>query len=98
MKLTYTRAMVSAAINGALKNVQYEEHPIFRVLVPKSCPSIPEEILNPINTWENKNEYDRLANELAEKFNKNFEKFNKNFEKFKNVSDEIRKAAPIINK
>jgi phosphoenolpyruvate carboxykinase (ATP) len=89
MKLTYTRAMVTAAINGTLKEVDYDEHPIFKVLVPRSCPSVPEEILNPVNTWEDKNEYNRLANELAGKFNKNFEKF-------KNVPEEIKKASPVM--
>lgn len=89
MKLSYTRAMVTAAIKGELEKVEYQEHPIFKVLMPKTCPEVPAEILNPINTWTNKEEYNRLANELAVKFNKNFEKF-------KNVSEEIRKAAPIM--
>lgn len=89
MKLSYTRAMVTAAINGELDKVSYEEHPIFKVLVPKSCPNVPSEILNPINTWEDKAEYNKFANELAVKFNKNFEKFS-------NVSCEIKKAAPNV--
>ncbi len=89
MKLIYTRAMVTAAINGELKNVEYEEHPIFRVSIPKTCSNVQEEILNPINTWKDKNEYCRYANELAEKFNKNFEKF-------KNVPEEIRNACPVV--
>lgn len=89
MKLAYTRAMVTAAISGELDNVQYEEHPIFKVLVPKSCPDVPSEVLNPINTWANKDDYYKFANELAVKFNKNFEKF-------KEVPEEIKKAAPIV--
>lgn len=89
MKLAYTRAMVTAAISGELDKVQYEEHPIFKVLVPKSCPDVPSEVLNPINTWANKDDYYKFANELAVKFNKNFEKF-------KEVPEEIKKAAPII--
>ncbi|HAZ37818.1 MAG TPA: phosphoenolpyruvate carboxykinase (ATP), partial [Clostridiaceae bacterium] len=89
MKLSYTRAMVTAAISGKLKNVSFKEHPVFKVLVPESCPDVPSEILNPKNTWSDKAEYDRLAAELALKFNKNFEKF-------KNVSDDIKKAAPNI--
>ena len=89
MKLSYTRAMVTAAISGKLKNVSFKEHPVFKVLVPESCPDVPSEILNPKNTWKDKAEYDRLAAELAVKFNKNFEKF-------KNVSDDIKKAAPNI--
>lgn len=89
MKLAYTRAMVTAAISGELDKVQYEEHPIFKVLVPKSCPDVPSEVLNPINTWANKDDYYKFANELAVKFNKNFEKF-------KEVPEEIKKAAPIV--
>jgi phosphoenolpyruvate carboxykinase (ATP) len=89
MKLTYTRAMVTAAINGELKNVEYEQHPIFKVMIPKSCKNVPSEILNPINTWKNKYEYNKYANELARKFNKNFEKFSE-------VSDEIKNACPVV--
>lgn len=89
MKLAYTRAMVTAAISGELDKVQYEEHPIFKVLVPKSCPDVPSEVLNPINTWANKDDYYKFANELAVKFNKNFEKF-------KEVPEVIKKAAPIV--
>jgi phosphoenolpyruvate carboxykinase (ATP) len=89
MKLIYTRAMVTAAINGELKNVDYEEHPIFKVNIPKTCSNVPEEILNPINTWKDKNEYCRYANELAEKFNKNFVKF-------RNVPEEIKNACPVV--
>lgn len=89
MKLAYTRAMVTAAISGELDKVQYEEHPIFKVLVPKSCPDVPSEVLNPINTWANKDDYYKFANELAVKFNKNFEKF-------KEVPEEIKKATPIV--
>jgi phosphoenolpyruvate carboxykinase (ATP) len=87
MKLSYTRAMVTAAINGELEKVDYEEHPIFKVLVPKSCPNVPTEILNPENTWENKDEYKKFALELAKKFNENFKKFN-------DVSEDIKNAGP----
>lgn len=89
MKLSYTRAMVTAAINGELKNVEYEEHPIFKINMPKECSNVPSEILNPINTWKDNNEYYKYANELAEKFNRNFEKF-------KEVSDEIKNACPVV--
>lgn len=91
MKLAYTRAMVTAAINNDLSNVEYKAHPIFKILVPKECPNVPKEILNPENTWGNKEEYIKTANELAIKFNANFENF-------KDVPDAIKKASPnVIN-
>jgi len=75
MKLKYTRAMITAALNGELDDVSYDEHEIFGLNMPNSCPNVPDEILNPKNTWEDKEAYDRTANELAHKFNKNFEQF-----------------------
>lgn len=88
IKLIYTRAMVTAAINGELKNAEYEQHPIFKVSIPKKCSNVPDEILNPINTWADKTAYYKYANELAKKFNINFEKFN-------DVSENIKSAAPV---
>lgn len=87
IKLSYTRAMVNAAIEGKLKNVDFEEHPIFKVLVPKECANVPAEILNPQNTWKDKEQYTLKAVELANKFKANFEKFN-------DVPEEIVKAGP----
>ncbi len=87
IKLSYTRAMVTAALEGELKNVQYKEHPIFKVLMPLQCKGVPSEILNPKNTWENEKEYDDRALELAQKFKENFKKF-------KNVPKEIIEAGP----
>lgn len=88
MKLMYTRAMVTAAINGELINVEYEEHPIFKVRIPKTCSNVPSEILNPVNSWKDKNEYYKYANDLANKFNSNFKKFSE-------VSEEIRNVCPV---
>lgn len=88
MKLKYTRAMITAALNGELDNVEYKKHEIFGLEVPQSCPNVPEEILNPRNTWEDKAAYDAKANELAESFKKNFAKF----EEFAN--EEILAGAP----
>lgn len=89
IKLSYTRAMVKAALDGELTNAKFEEHPIFKILIPKECPGVPSEMLDPKNTWEDKEAYDVKALELAEKFNENFKKF-------KNVSDSIAKAGPRI--
>ncbi len=75
MKLSYTRAMISAALDGSLSAVSYEEHPVFGLLMPKNCPEVPSEILNPRNTWADKNSYDTKANELALAFIDNFKQF-----------------------
>jgi phosphoenolpyruvate carboxykinase (ATP) len=89
MKLPYTRAMVNAAITGKLDHVEVAPHPVFRVLVPKSCPGVPAEMLDARGMWADKDAYDRAANDLAARFRKNFEKFGK-------VADEILEAAPVI--
>lgn len=88
MKLSYTRAMVKAALEGKLKEVQYTQHPIFKVAVPMTVPNVPSEILNPENTWIDKEEYKSKARELATKFSVNFSKF-------KGISECIKKAGPI---
>ncbi len=88
MKLSYTRAMITAALNGDLDNVEFETHPVFGMMMPKSCPNVPDEILNPRNTWDDKAAYDAKANDLAKQFIKNFEKY------ASGVSEEILAAAP----
>lgn len=75
MKLRYTRAMITAALEGQLDQVSFDAHPIFGVLVPQSCPEVPTDILNPRNTWADKAAYDQKANDLALKFVHNFEEF-----------------------
>ena len=88
MKLGYTRAMVTAALNGQLNNVSYTTHNIFGLEMPDTCPNVPDELLNPRKTWENSENYDNKANELATSFNKNFSKF------ADKASQEILAAAP----
>lgn len=90
MSLPHTRALITQALNGGLDNVEYETHPVFGVSMPKSCPNVPAEILNPRNTWKDKEAYDAKANELAAAFNKNFEKFAAKSE------PEILAAAPKV--
>ncbi len=75
MKLKYTRAMITASLNGELNDVNYEKHKIFGLMMPETCPNVPNEILHPRNMWHDKKEYDKTANELAKKFINNFEKF-----------------------
>jgi phosphoenolpyruvate carboxykinase (ATP) len=90
MKLKYTRAMITAALNGELDDVEYVNNKVFGIAKPQSCPNVPSEILNPRNTWEDKELYDKKALELAQKFKANFEKF----ASFAN--DEIISGAPLV--
>ncbi len=73
--LKHTRALITAALKGQLENVHYETHEIFGLSMPMQCPGVPEEILNPQNTWTDKEAYDNKAHFLANALNKNFEKF-----------------------
>lgn len=88
MKLSYTRAMITAALNGELNNVTFEAHPVFGYAMPTSCPNVPENLLNPRNTWADQSAYDAQANKLANMFVKNFEQY------AAGVSNEILAAAP----
>jgi phosphoenolpyruvate carboxykinase (ATP) len=90
MSLKYTRALITAALNGDLDNVAFENHEVFGVAMPKSCPGVPAEILNPRNTWNDKEAYDNKANFLANAFVKNFEKFSAY------ANEEILAGAPHI--
>jgi phosphoenolpyruvate carboxykinase (ATP) len=90
MKLSYTRAMITAALNGELNNVAYETLPIFGLAMPTSCPNVPADILNPRNTWADKNAYDAKAAQLASSFVKNFAQY----AEFAN--EEIMAAAPKV--
>lgn len=89
MKLKYTRAMITAALDGELDDVVYENHEVFGIAKPQTCPNVPSEILNPRNTWEDPELYDKKATELAQKFKANFAKF----EEFANA--EIMAGAPL---
>jgi len=75
MELPITRAIVTAILEGELKDVETEEDPIFGLRVPKAVPGVPSEVLNPRNTWADKDAYDAKARELAAKFNENFKKY-----------------------
>lgn len=90
MSLPHTRALITAALTGKLDDVKYETHPVFGVSMPTTADGVPDEVLNPRNTWASKEEYDAKANELAAAFNKNFEKFAAKAE------PEILSAAPKV--
>ncbi|WP_368488174.1 phosphoenolpyruvate carboxykinase (ATP) [Clostridium sp. BJN0013] len=91
INLPYTRAMIREALNGKFKNIEFVEHPIFKVMMPKECPGVPKEMLDPKNTWTDKEAYDAAAKKLAKKFNENFKKFG-------SVSENIVKAGPEIRR
>ena len=91
MKLSYTRAMITAALNGKLDNVGYRTHSIFGIAIPLTCPDVPSKVLSPRETWQNDVGYYTKANELAEAFVANFEKY-KDF-----ANDEIMSGQPVPN-
>jgi len=74
MDINLTRAMVSAALDGDLDKVEYEKDPVFKVLIPKSCPNVPVNVLKPVNTWADKKAFEETAKKLAHSFKENFDK------------------------
>lgn len=89
MKLSYTRSMVQAALNGELNHIETDKDEIFGLEVPLHVPGVPDEVLQPSKTWADKAAYAAKATELARKFHENFNKF-------ANVPQEISvKGAPI---
>ena len=81
--------MVTAALTGALDIVKFRHDDLFNLDVPSECPNVPSDILDPKNTWIDKDSYDLSAKKLAQMFVENFGKF-------KNVSEDIREAGPSI--
>lgn len=75
MKLSYTRRMVDAALNGEFKNTEMYQDPVFGLNIPLHCDGVPEEVMIPRNAWEDKSDYDTQAESLAAKFHENFKKF-----------------------
>ncbi|HKC67516.1 MAG TPA: phosphoenolpyruvate carboxykinase (ATP) [Bacteroidia bacterium] len=91
IKLSYTRTMITSALNGELSKVQYKKHEIFGLLMPLECPNVPSELLNPSRTWKDKNKYEETAMKLAQAFQNNFEQY-------KNAANaEIIAGGPQIN-
>jgi phosphoenolpyruvate carboxykinase (ATP) len=87
MKLSYTRAMVRAALSGALDGIALRTDPNFGLGVPSSVPGVPQEILDPRGTWADGAAYDEQAKKLAGMFRKNFERFG-------NTAEDIKAAGP----
>jgi phosphoenolpyruvate carboxykinase (ATP) len=90
IKIKYSRAMVTAAISGALDIVKYRHDDLFNLDIPTEVDGVPSEILDPKNTWNDKDSYDISAKKLAQMFVENFKKF-------ENVSPEIIDAGPKIS-
>jgi phosphoenolpyruvate carboxykinase (ATP) len=88
MKLRFTRAMITAALNGTFDSVTYKHNAVFNVDVPQSCPNVPDEIMNPRDTWADKAAYDATANKLAKMFQDNFAK------KYPDMPKNIVEAGP----
>ena len=89
IKIRYSRAMVTAALTGKLDIVKYRHDDLLNLDVPTQCPSVPPEILDPKNTWDDRDSYDLSAKKLAHMFVDNFKKFS-------GASPEIREAGPRI--
>lgn len=90
IKLSFTRAMISAALKGQLDKVAYKTHPVFGVAIPEAVSGVPSEILDPRNTWADGAAYDAQAADLAAQFVKNFEKY------AGKAGPEILEAAPKV--
>ena len=87
-KLKYTRAFVSAILDGSLRHVDFEEHKVFGLQMPVSAPNVPSEVLNPQNTWQDAVAYHAKAKELARLFRENDAKYD--------ISDLVRAAGPNV--
>ncbi|MDP6870173.1 MAG: phosphoenolpyruvate carboxykinase (ATP) [Candidatus Poseidoniaceae archaeon] len=90
MKIRYTRAMLNAALDGELDNVHYVVDGRFGFEIPTACPNVPSEILIPRLTWEDKEQYDATADNLASMFQRNFERYSEG------VSDDVNAAGPSL--
>ncbi len=90
MDINLTRRLVDAALNGELEGVKYREDNLFHVMVPETCPGVPDKILNPIETWVDRGAYMERAKKLAEDFSRHFDRAYGN----KGISPEIVSQCP----
>jgi phosphoenolpyruvate carboxykinase (ATP) len=88
ISIEHTRAIVRAIIEGKLNDVELKREPIFGLSIPVRCDGVPDGVLNPRDTWEDKEAYDRLASKLARDFRENFRQFEDQ------VTDTVRSAGP----
>lgn len=92
MKIKYTRAMLNGALNGDLDNVEFVADPNFGLLVPTSCPGVPDDVLQPKSTWQDQAAYDVAAQDVAGRFESNFNQFESHVDP-KVMETAIRSAA-----
>jgi len=90
MPIKVTRALVTGALDGSLKNASYRTDPYFGFSVPTSVPGIEPHLLYPMKTWKDKAAFDETARKLVRMFQENFVKFEKD------VDAEVRSAAPEV--
>jgi len=90
MPIKATRTLLTAALNGSLKNADFRTDPYFGFSVPTSVVGVEPHLLNPFKTWKNKAEFDKTARALVGMFQKNFAKFEKH------VTPDIKAAAPEV--
>ena len=88
MKLAYTRKMVNAILNGDLDDADTFTEPFFGLAIPRHIEGVPDDILNPRDTWEDKEAYDAQAQKLVGMFIENFKQFEDG------VTEEIKAAGP----
>jgi phosphoenolpyruvate carboxykinase (ATP) len=88
IKIAYSRAVIRAAMSGALDKAEFKPDPVFNIDVPQSCPQVPAEILQPRRTWTDKSAYDAQARKLAGLFAENFKEF------ADQATAEVRAAGP----
>jgi phosphoenolpyruvate carboxykinase (ATP) len=75
ISLPHTRALLRAALGGALADVPFRRHAEFGLMIPESCPDVPSEILDPKATWADQDAYERMARDVAGRFEENFHRF-----------------------
>ncbi len=90
MSIKHTRALLNAALDGRLKDVEFKRDEIFGFMVPQSCEDVPSEVLNPIDTWSDKNAFIKKQKELAQNFIKNFADYKEG------CSDDVINAGPTL--
>ena len=89
MSLKVTRTLINEALSGNLEKGNFDKHPVFGVMMPTNLEGVPNEVLNPRNTWADKDAYDTSAKKLAAAFKNNFKQFEKE------TAEEIIQAAPV---
>ena len=75
ISIKYTRALLNAALTGKLDDVPYDRDPVFGFEVPRTCPDVPDEVLEPWSSWPDREGYDKKYKQLAQRFIENFKKF-----------------------